>query len=220
MQQGAQQGLQQGSQQGAQQGLQQGQSGQNMPNNMPNNNSQPQDSTQLDGSAQLDGSSQQPDGKAQQSNGNGDDNGSSQGFQGGPMDNSEGMEGQRGGGSLLGGGQTSTEVVELLKKDADSYTWVAATTGSQSAAGYQLAANAAVMPIGGFNGTDPSPTLAQFKKLVKQGKIHYYIAGNGIGGKQMGGSQAASEIAEWVEENFTSQTVDGVTLYDLTQSQQ
>ena len=110
--------------------------------------------------------------------------------------------------------------MELLKKDADSYTWVAATTGSQSAAGYQLAANAAVMPIGGFNGTDPSPTLAQFKKLVKQGKIHYYIAGNGIGGKQMGGSQAASEIAQWVEENFTSQTVDGVTLYDLTQSQQ
>ena len=44
--------------------------------------------------------------------------------------------------------------------------------------------------------------------------------GNGMGGKQMGGSQAASEIAQWVEENFTSQTVDGVTLYDLTQSQQ
>lgn len=62
--------------------------------------------------------------------------------------------------------------------------------------------------------------FAQFKKLVKQGKIHYYIAGNGIGGKQMGGSQAASEIAQWVEENFTSQTIDGVTLYDLTQSQQ
>lgn len=36
----------------------------------------------------------------------------------------------------------------------------------------------------------------------------------------MGGSQAASEIAQWVEENFTSQTIDGVTLYDLTQSQQ
>lgn len=205
--------MQQGTQQGSQQGLQ-GQSGQNMPNNMPNN------SPQFHDSAQLDGSSQQPDGNAQQSTGNSDDNGSSQGFQGGPMDNSEGMEGQRGGSSLLGGGQTSTEVVELLKKDADSYTWVAATTGSQSAAGYQLAANAAVMPIGGFNGTDPSPTLAQFKKLVKQGKIHYYIAGNDIGGKQMGGSQAASEIAQWVEENFTSQTIDGVTLYDLTQSQQ
>lgn len=206
--------MQQSMQQGARQGLQQGQSGQNMPNNMPNDNSQSHDS------AQLDGSSQQPDGSMQQSTGNGDDNGSSQGFQGGPMGNAESMEGQRGGSSLLGGGQTSAEVVELLKKDADSYTWVAATTGSQSAAGYQLAANAAVMPIGGFNGTDPSPTLAQFKKLVKQGKIHYYIAGNGIGGKQMGGSQAASEIAQWVEENFTSQTVDGVTLYDLTQSQQ
>lgn len=36
----------------------------------------------------------------------------------------------------------------------------------------------------------------------------------------MGGSQATSEIAQWVEENFTSQSIDGVTLYDLTQSQQ
>ena len=128
------------------------------------------------------------------------------------------LEGQRGGNSLLDGGKTSTEVVSLLKENADSYTWVAATIGSQSAAGYQLAANAAVMPIGGYNGTDPSPTLEQFKKLVEQGTIHYYIAGGGIKGKQMGGSQVASEIEQWVEENFTAQTVDGVTLYDLTQT--
>ena len=37
------------------------------------------------------------------------------------------------------------------------------------------------MAIGGFNGTDPSPTLAQFAQYVKEGKIHYYIVG-GIGG--------------------------------------
>ena len=127
------------------------------------------------------------------------------------------LEGQRGGNSLLGGGKTSTEVVSLLKENADSYTWVAATIGSQSAA-EPRAANAAVMSIGGYNGTDPSPTLEQFKKLVEQGTIHYYIAGGGIKGKQMGGSQVASEIEQWVEENFTAQTVNGVTLYDLTQT--
>jgi hypothetical protein len=34
----------------------------------------------------------------------------------------------------------------------------------------------------------------------------------------MGGSNDASEIAAWVEANFTSTTVGGVTLYDLTAS--
>ena len=32
----------------------------------------------------------------------------------------------------------------------------------------------------------------------------------------MGGSSDGSEIAAWVEANFTATTVDGVTLYDLT----
>ena len=35
------------------------------------------------------------------------------------------------------------------------------------------------MSIGGFNGTDPSPTLAQFQAYVAQHKIHYFIAGGG-----------------------------------------
>ena len=33
------------------------------------------------------------------------------------------------------------------------------------------------MAIGGFNGSDPSPTLAQFKQYVADGEIHYFIAG-------------------------------------------
>ena len=32
----------------------------------------------------------------------------------------------------------------------------------------------------------------------------------------MGGSDAASEIAEWVSANFEAQTIDGVTVYDLS----
>jgi len=73
------------------------------------------------------------------------------------------------------------------------------------------------MAIGGFNGSDPSPTLAQFQAYVAAGAIHYFIGGGGgFGGSQMGGSNAGSEIAAWVAENFTATTVDGVTLYDLT----
>ena len=71
------------------------------------------------------------------------------------------------------------------------------------------------MPIGGFNGSDPAPTLAQFQADVAAGAIHYFIGGGGFGGQQ-GGSSASSDIAAWVAASFTAQTVDGATLYDLT----
>jgi hypothetical protein len=52
-------------------------------------------------------------------------------------------------------------------------TWVAATEGSEGAAPLELATGDAVMAIGGFNGTDPWPTLAGFKELVAKHEIHY-----------------------------------------------
>jgi hypothetical protein len=45
-----------------------------------------------------------------------------------------------------------------------------------------------VMAIGGFRGTDPAPSLAQFEKLVSEHKIHYYVAGGGLGGRGFGGA--------------------------------
>jgi hypothetical protein len=75
------------------------------------------------------------------------------------------------------------------------------------------------MPIGGFNGSDPSPTLAQFQQYVAQGKIHYFLGGGGggFGGRSMNGSNASSAISSWVTSHYTATTVDGVTVYDLTQ---
>ena len=69
----------------------------------------------------------------------------------------------------------------MLKQDADRYTWVAATIGANNASGYQLAIERPVMAIGGFNGSDPSPTLAQFQQYVADGKIHWFIGGGGMG---------------------------------------
>ncbi|MFF0814773.1 glycosyltransferase family 39 protein [Rhodococcus sp. NPDC003318] len=120
-------------------------------------------------------------------------------------------------GGLLNGSKPSSELTAMLTDGADRYTWVAAAVGSNSASGYQLATQRPVMPVGGFNGSDPSPTLEQFQQYVADGKIHYFIGGGGGGfGGGMGGSSNASEISQWVTENFTSTTVDGVTLYDLT----
>jgi 4-amino-4-deoxy-L-arabinose transferase-like glycosyltransferase len=79
----------------------------------------------------------------------------------------------------------------------------------------QLATGDPVMAIGGFNGSDPSPTLAQFQQYVAEGRIHYFLGGGRMGGS-MGGSDAAREISAWVQQNFTATSVGGATVYDLT----
>ncbi|GAA5049001.1 glycosyltransferase family 39 protein [Streptomyces similanensis] len=155
-------------------------------------------------------------------NGQGQQNG--QGFPGGGFPGGRSGEGGRTGGmgggmgGLLNGAQVGSEAKKLLERDASKYTWVAASIGSQNAASYQLATGDPVMAIGGFNGTDPSPTLAQFKKYVDQGKIHYFISGGGMGGGMGGsGNSTSSQITSWVEKNFKKVTAGSATFYDLTQ---
>ncbi|KUJ70334.1 glycosyl transferase [Streptomyces albus subsp. albus] len=132
-------------------------------------------------------------------------------------------------GGLLGGSRVGAEARAALLRDAGKYTWVAAAVGSQNAAGYQLATERPVMAIGGFNGSDPSPTLARFRAEVAKGRIHYFIASDGPGGGagapgervggpggQAPGGGTSARISGWVTAHFTKVTVGGSTLYDLT----
>jgi hypothetical protein len=127
-----------------------------------------------------------------------------------------GAGGGPGGGGLLDAATPSSALVEALNADAGQFTWVAATVGSNNAAGYQLATGRPVMAIGGFNGSDPSPTLEQFQQWVASGKIHYFIPGGGLTGQGMNSSGTASAITDWVEQHYPATTVGGVTMYDLT----
>ena len=126
------------------------------------------------------------------------------------------------GGGLLEAPKPSATLVATLTKNAASYTWAAAVVGSNNAAGYQLGTGLPVMAVGGFNGTDPAPTLAHFEALAQAGRIHYFIAGTvgfgGRGGTSTTGSQDADQIAAWVAAHHTAITVGSVTLYDLTPS--
>ncbi|MGW6850352.1 ArnT family glycosyltransferase [Streptomyces virginiae] len=142
--------------------------------------------------------------------------------------------GQGGPGGLLNGARVSAEAKTALTTDADTYTWAAAAIGSQNAASYQLASGAPVMPIGGFNGSDPSPTLEQFQQYVRDGKIHWFIGqgtstdaagagaaeggmGGGPGGGRGGpGGRTSSAIETWIEATFKATTIGGATFYDLT----
>lgn len=159
------------------------------------------------------GNSNSQGGQSQQQ-GQGRQNG---GMPGGSTGEGGRMGGGGGAGGLLNGATVTDEAKKLLDADADKYTWVAAAIGAQNAASYQLSTGDPVMAIGGFNGTDPSPTLAQFKEYVADGKIHYFISSGSGGG--MGGSSSgtSSQITEWVEANFKTVTVGSATFYDLTQ---
>jgi 4-amino-4-deoxy-L-arabinose transferase-like glycosyltransferase len=120
----------------------------------------------------------------------------------GPVASGQGMGG-------MGGSTSSAALADLLKDTTTE--WAAATTGGTSAADLELASGKQVIAIGGWNGGDPAPTLAEFKSYVEQGRISYYVTG-GMGGGPGGGN---SEIAQWVADNYDSRTVGGQTVYDL-----
>jgi 4-amino-4-deoxy-L-arabinose transferase-like glycosyltransferase len=126
-----------------------------------------------------------------------------------------GGRGFAGGGGLLGRNtQVNSALTKLLQNGAAGYTWAAATVGAESAAPFQLASGDPIMAIGGFNGTDPAPTLAQFEKLVSEHEIHYFVGQNQA--SFGGGTGDAAQITAWVKKHFTSQTIAGVTVYNLT----
>ncbi|MFI7705632.1 ArnT family glycosyltransferase [Nonomuraea sp. NPDC049480] len=142
------------------------------------------------------------------------------GGQGRGLTDGRGGMGRGGMGGLLNAGTPAAELTALLKDGASGHTWAAATVGSNNAAGYQLASGVPVMAVGGFNGTDPAPTLERFQQYVAEKKIHYFV-GTGMGGfgrRSAGGSDDAAQIAAWVQENFAATAVGGTTVFDLTRS--
>jgi 4-amino-4-deoxy-L-arabinose transferase-like glycosyltransferase len=127
----------------------------------------------------------------------------------------------RGGFPARGALSANSALSALLK--STTTTWAAATVGSQVAAPLELASGKAVMAIGGFNGGDAAPTLAEFEHYVQAGKIRYFIAG-GVGGGQggvggpggaVGGQGTGTAIEQWVAAHYTATTVGGMTVYDL-----
>lgn len=117
-------------------------------------------------------------------------------------------------GGLLDARTPSSQLTATLRTDADDFTWIAAAVGANNAAGYQLATGEPVLAIGGFNGSDAAPTLAEFQRYVSEKKIHYFVGGGGM--RPDSGSDHGQRISTWVTEHFASVTVDGTTLYDLT----
>ncbi|WP_107657417.1 ArnT family glycosyltransferase [Nocardia suismassiliense] len=113
------------------------------------------------------------------------------------------------------GGSVSNSVeLQQLVRNTDS-RWAAATVGSQSAASLELSTGTSIMAIGGFTGSDNSPTLAQFQQYIANGDIDYFIAGGGMGERNATSDSAGNQITAWVQAHYTAVTVGGTTVYDL-----
>jgi len=131
------------------------------------------------------------------------------------------------GGGGAGGGQTtvSSALKQALESDAGHFRWVAAVSGSQTAASLELdTGGEPVMAIGGFNNQGGNLTLAQFKAYVAKAEIHYYIASSGSGAAGPGGGgpgggsgvSSSSSITSWVKASFRAVKLGAQTVYDLT----
>ena len=152
-----------------------------------------------------------------------------------------------GGGGPGGNAAASAALVALLQAGAPGYKWTAATVGADSAASMELGTGGdPVMAVGGFSGSDPAPSLAEFQQMVAAHEIHYFVAAGGAGGGfaglpvtspagtgadrdgttsgglggagafARGGRGYSGQITSWVETHFTAETVGGTTVYNLT----
>jgi 4-amino-4-deoxy-L-arabinose transferase-like glycosyltransferase len=96
-------------------------------------------------------------------------------------------------------------LISYLRSHKGSAKYLVAVNGSMQAAPIILASGQPVITMGGFNGSDPAPTLAQLQALVSSGQVHYILLGASSGPPGPGGSQAGSAdrsaIERWVTAN-------------------
>ncbi|TPG31295.1 phospholipid carrier-dependent glycosyltransferase [Mycobacterium hodleri] len=111
-------------------------------------------------------------------------------------------------------GRTDSPELEAMLKSADN-RWAAASIGSMSVSDLELKTGSSLMAIGGFTGSDPSPTLAQFQQYVADGQVRYFLADSGRGGPPGQRAGSAADITAWVEKTFVKTDVGGSSVYDL-----
>ncbi|MBI3227723.1 MAG: glycosyltransferase family 39 protein [Mycolicibacterium cosmeticum] len=99
---------------------------------------------------------------------------------------------------------------------ASAAPWSAAVERSNSAAALELSTHTAVMAIGGFSGTDPAPTLAQFEDDVARRQVAYYLVEKASGHGPSLTTRNHGDITQWVAAHFPATVIGSTTVYDLT----
>ncbi|MCY8105867.1 ArnT family glycosyltransferase [Bacillus mojavensis] len=99
--------------------------------------------------------------------------------------------------SANGGNMFSSEVdtglLSYLRKHNTGEEYLFATLTTVTAAPYIINTDESVMALGGFNGTDPILTVSDLKKLVKEGKVKYFLLTEKNSGN--------TELVSWIKKN-------------------
>jgi hypothetical protein len=118
----------------------------------------------------------------------------------------------------------SKAVVSYLEAHQGGTRYLAAAVGSTTAGSLALQSGRNVVNMGGFMGSDPSPTLSQLKRMVSRGELHYVLlnsaGSSGMG--RLGFSTSATKARDgWIESHgkvvkISGESNVGMTLYDLS----
>ena len=124
---------------------------------------------------------------------------------GGPV-NGGGPGGAGGlGGGIFGSTSLSASQQQLYRyvsAHRDGAGYLLAVSSWSEASAYILATGQEVMPMGGFSGSVPEPTLARVRQLVATGQLRFFLLGGtgGFGGPGRGGAGGtAAQVTSWVE---------------------
>jgi 4-amino-4-deoxy-L-arabinose transferase-like glycosyltransferase len=144
------------------------------------------------------------------------------GFGGGPGGGAgfggNGVGGLPGDGGGIGGNRSDSALLNYLIANKGTAKWIVAISSSQEAGSIELATGLPVMAMGGFTGSDPTPTLDQLKSYVASGELRFVLTGGGFGGG-FGGGQGGTDITtqrnDWVDSACQPVTYAGTSLlYD------
>jgi hypothetical protein len=148
-----------------------------------------------------------PNGPGERGTGERGDFGGAGGFRGFGCFGGAGGPGGRGG---LGGGifgstsltASQQQLYRYVSAHRDGAGYLLGVSSWSEASAYILATGQEVMPMGGFSGSVPEPTLARVKQLVATGQLRFFLLGGtgGFGGLGRGGARGtAAQVASWVE---------------------
>jgi 4-amino-4-deoxy-L-arabinose transferase-like glycosyltransferase len=119
-----------------------------------------------------------------------------------------GLSGDGGG---IGGNSSDTALLQYLVTNKGTAKWIVAADSSQEAGSIEIATGFPVMAMGGFTGSDPTPTLDELKSYIAAGELRFVIASGSTGG--FGGG--SSSVSSWVVSTCTAVSYGGTaSLYD------
>jgi 4-amino-4-deoxy-L-arabinose transferase-like glycosyltransferase len=109
--------------------------------------------------------------------------------------------GQRQGGNGSGTSSvTGSKLYQYVKSHNTGETYLFASSDTGTAETYIMQTGEAVMPMGGFNGSDQILTVEKLEQMIADKKVKFFLLGSGGGGGAGGG---ASDVIGWIIANST-----------------